>query len=382
MKLKLVIFVVLLQLLYACQEKNNPEQPTDGQTSISCSPSTKLVTKADEQFVVTLKSDAPWSATADKAWVGLSSEDGQGDAYITIYVYSGADDTAKVLFSNSKGSATLFIKRRLGQLTSEFSISASKKIHFSKGNLQYQASTKTWRFAENQYDYVGDKSNGNVYVGGTKNNNEYISDSYSGWIDLFGWGTGNNPTIATTKNADYTTFVDWGKNAISNGGNVPNTWRTLTSEEWSYLFAERVNASTLFGFGQVDNVNGLILLPDNWVAPANVSFTASTSFIGSTYTIDDNYDHAVNNFSDNTYSIATWDLMESAGAVFLPAAGGRSGKSFESDFFFRLINGGYWSSSSDSNSAIGLSFTKLYLHYAQLTSPRAGHSVRLVRDIE
>lgn len=382
MKLKLVIFVVLLQLLYACQEKNNPEQPTDGQTSISCSPSTKLVTKADEQFVVTLKSDAPWSATADKAWVGLSSEDGQGDAYITIYVYSGADDTAKVLFSNSKGSATLFIKRRLGQLTSEFSISASKKIHFSKGNLQYQASTKTWRFAENQYDYVGDKSNGNVYVGGTKSNNEYIRDSYSGWIDLFGWGTGDNPTIATTNRADYTTFVDWGTNAISNGGNVSNTWRTLTSEEWSYLFAERVNASTLFGFGQVDNVNGLILLPDNWVAPANVSFTASTSFIGSTSTIDDNYDHAVNNFSDNTYSIATWDLMESAGAVFLPAAGGRSGKSFDSDFFFRLIYGAYWSSSSDSNSAIGLSFTKLYLYYAQLTSPCAGRSVRLVRDIE
>lgn len=379
MKLKLVIFVALLQLLCACQEKN---QPTDDVTSISCSPSTKLVTKADEQFVVTLKSDAPWSATADKAWVGLSSENGQGDAYITIYVYSGADDTAKVLFSNSKGSATLFIKRRLGQLRSEFSISASKKIHFSKGNLQYQASTKTWRFAENQYDYVGDKSNGNVYVGGTKSNNEYIRDSYSGWIDLFGWGTGDNPTIATTNRADYTTFVDWGTNAISNGGNVPNTWRTLTKEEWSYLFTERTNASKLFGFGQVDNVNGLILLPDNWVAPANVSFTASTSFIGSTSTIDDNYDQAVNNFSDNTYSKETWDLMESVGAVFLPAAGSRHGKSFESDFFFHYINGGYWSSSSDSNGANGLSFTKLYLFYAQYSSSNAGRSVRLVRDIE
>ncbi|MBO4585019.1 MAG: hypothetical protein J5675_00245, partial [Bacteroidales bacterium] len=28
-------------------------------------------------------------------------------------------------------------------------------VYFSKGNLQYQASTKTWRFAENQWDYVG-----------------------------------------------------------------------------------------------------------------------------------------------------------------------------------------------------------------------------------
>ena len=31
-----------------------------------------------------------------------------------------------------------------------------KKVHFSKGNLQYQASTNTWRFAEKQYDIIGD----------------------------------------------------------------------------------------------------------------------------------------------------------------------------------------------------------------------------------
>lgn len=47
----------------------------------------------------------------------------------------------------------------------------------SPGNLQYQASTGIWRFAEHQYDYIG-------------SGNENISTSYSGWIDLFGWGTG------------------------------------------------------------------------------------------------------------------------------------------------------------------------------------------------
>lgn len=47
-----------------------------------------------------------------------------------------------------------------------------KKVYFSKGNLQYKASTNTWRFAENQYDMLG-------------TNNAKISSSYSGWIDLF-----------------------------------------------------------------------------------------------------------------------------------------------------------------------------------------------------
>ena len=36
----------------------------------------------------------------------------------------------------------------------EFSVSATKKVYFSQGNLQYQASTKTWWFAERQYDYI------------------------------------------------------------------------------------------------------------------------------------------------------------------------------------------------------------------------------------
>jgi len=31
---------------------------------------------------------------------------------------------------------------------------------------------------------------------------------------------------------DQTGQADWGYNAISNGGNTTDTWRTLTSDEW------------------------------------------------------------------------------------------------------------------------------------------------------
>ena len=42
-----------------------------------------------------------------------------------------------------------------GILSGAFSVGESTQVHFSQGNLQYQASTQTWRFAENQYDYIG-----------------------------------------------------------------------------------------------------------------------------------------------------------------------------------------------------------------------------------
>ena len=35
-------------------------------------------------------------------------------------------------------------------------------LKFSKGNLQYRASTNTWRFAEHQWDFVGSGSKGTV----------------------------------------------------------------------------------------------------------------------------------------------------------------------------------------------------------------------------
>ena len=95
-----------------------------------------------------------------------------------------------------------------GALPGLFSVSATKQVHFSQGNLQYQASTNTWRFAEHQYDYVGTQTadycgfyGGNV--SGSDNRN--ISSTYNGWIDLFGWGTGSNPTLSSTSFEDYGT---------------------------------------------------------------------------------------------------------------------------------------------------------------------------------
>lgn len=253
-----------------------------------------------------------------------------------------------------------------GVLSGKFSVSATTQVQFSQGNLQYQASTKTWRFAENQYDAIKDA-------------NMNISDTYSGWIDLFGWGTGNNPQRASEDNNDYKYFTDWGVNAISNGGNKTNQWRTLTSDEWVYLFRSRYNAEKLFSLGIVNGTRGLIILPDNWTTPTGLVFNASTaSGLIWWESNSEYYDEQKSHWNDNVYTVNEWSMMETAGAVFLPVAGYRKGteKYYGND-------GHYWSSTKkDANIAHNIHF------YTNLITPKStayhysGISVRLVQDVK
>ena len=78
-----------------------------------------------------------------------------------------------------------------GVLPGRFTVNAKGlQVQFAQGNLQYQASSHTWRFAEHQYDIVGDATIGNVYENGVKSDNTAISSAYNGWIDLYGWANG------------------------------------------------------------------------------------------------------------------------------------------------------------------------------------------------
>ena len=230
-----------------------------------------------------------------------------------------------------------------------FTINANgDKVFFSQGNLQYQASTNTWRFAEHQYDLIG-------------SDNSNISSTYSGWIDLFGWGTGSNPTNTSTDYSGYSTFVDWGVNAISNGGNTPNQWRTLTKDEWVYLCETRTNAANLRSLATVNGVHGYIFFPDDFVLPIGFTFLAGA-----------------NDWAMNVYSARGWSKLEAAGAVFLPAAGYRDGThvgGVGSD-------GGYWSATPGSEGyAYNMSFNSYYVSPRYDFNRYFGQSVRLVQDL-
>ncbi len=112
-----------------------------------------------------------------------------------------------------------------GALPGRFTINENgDQVQFAQGNLQYQPSTGKWRFAPNQYTVL------------LAENENITNPEYTGWLDLFAWGTGDNPMKLSLNDADYTIFTDWGSNPIENGGNTPNEWRTLSKEEWDKLF--------------------------------------------------------------------------------------------------------------------------------------------------
>ena len=252
-----------------------------------------------------------------------------------------------------------------GALRGKFAISATDTVAFSRGNLQYQPSTSTWRFAENQWNFVG-TANGRI------RSYQYSTEgwvwTYKGWLDLFGWGTGNNPTASTSTNSNYGSFTDWGRNAISNGGKKANLWRTLTKDEWDYLFRGRENAASLYANGTVSGVNGSIILPDNWVIPADLHFKPSNSTDSTA--------------APNNYTADEWMFMEMAGAVFLPITYERS-MDWQSEYctaVYQENTARYWTSTPNGTNGA--------YYYIPLTpnvyqdNRYVGKAVRLVQNHE
>lgn len=240
-----------------------------------------------------------------------------------------------------------------GAINGLFSISATRQVWFSQGNLQYQASTNTWRFADYQYDYIG-------------SDNSNISSSYIGWIDLFGWGTGNNPTNSSTYDGNYASFNDWGNNAILYSGNIENKWRTLKKNEWVYVFNNRNTTNgTRYAKATVNGVNGVILLPDDW----------SSSYYSLSIT-----DNREASYSSNTISLRDWtSKFEANGAVFLPAAGYRERMSV----YGVGSSGKYWSNTSyGSGDAYYAWIDDSFLSPDIYNDRHYGTSVRLVCNAE
>ena len=281
----------------------------------------------------------------------------------TATVYA-SDDSELAEFSTSNAitfsaiSATVMLEQEVVVVYS-FSVSATQQVLFAPGNLQYTQSTDTWSFAENQYDYIGDDN-----LSGSE-----LADK----IDLFGWSGSdyNNFGVSTSNELSYFfgSFVDWGSKQI--GSDASNTWRTLTNDEWEYLLNTRTNASSLKGVAQVNGVNGLVFLPDNWRCPAGVTF--KYGFHSS--------DGAEYYAAYQTFTADQWSKLEDAGAVFLPAAGRR----YSNWGVYDKQLGKYWSATEHetyfgNNSAYYLNFSSNEA-IMDTNGRSVGYSVRLVKDL-
>lgn len=309
-----------------------------------------------------------------------------------------------------------------GAINGKFTINANgDQVYFSQGNLQYQASTNTWRFAEHQYDRISDGKDVyscNVKEGDSICSNLKASSTYDGWIDLFAWATsgysegtainyqpwsiteemtlkydqelnafGYGPDWAdiTGEYAEY----DWGvHNAISNGGNTANQWRTLTKDEWHYLIYERPNADSLRSYALITNTTQYYLDSDGKVKEAYGSIP------GIILLPDDHFwNHMTNPFlaqAEQQDSVSKYDAeffndLQGAGrqnAIFLPFAGLRQDST---TIYDKRWAGFYWTASglfNEDSYYVGLNSgkTTVYVDDNTTMSRNMGLSVRLVQN--
>ena len=232
-----------------------------------------------------------------------------------------------------------------GAINGKFSVSDTKQVYFSKGNLRYASGA--WSFFDNQYDYY----------------NSYSADAW----DKFGWSTSATTYGMNTSTDDNTysgDFVDW-------GATMGTGWFTLSRFEWAYLFNTR-SASTVNGTengryakAKVNDVMGVILFPDTYTHPDGVTAPTGVNETGKT------------GWNGNSYSSADWTKMEAAGCVFLPAAGSRNGSTVNGEG----TNGFYWSATPNSTDAFCVRFYSSGLYPTEYFSRHNGYSVRLVQAV-
>ena len=215
-----------------------------------------------------------------------------------------------------------------------FSVSADTPVHFSPGNLQAHISsgpTNThnyaadeWRFAANQWDFC------------------FNTLAVGNWVDHFSWvgRTATWNTYGLCTSTDYNETAGDAYHGTSGSdilktdwGSIPGViaavgtgWRTLTNDEWNYLFKTRQTGATVNGTANArymqaiiradaTGVKGVILFPDGYAGtPTGVTqwgaINASATWTNCTQ-----------------ISTAGWNALANAGCVFLPAAGYRNGAS-------------------------------------------------------
>ena len=324
----------------------------------------------------------------------IQAED-DGEYYISLPEF-GADEVAIIVFANgnryfpvlkssvylghnSIAQVTLAIEALL-EIKESFAVNGTNNVRFSKGNLQYSrqgshavvggTADGTWRFAEHQYDFIG---SGNSAI--------YNSDDM-GWFDLFGWGTSGwnsyardyMPTSTDDNGACYIVGnsnsngltgnyanADWGVyNAISNGGNLPSQWRTLTKDEWNRILFTRSGCTNNRRYTKnvtINSCTGIIIYPNSYTMP-NIGMSTTGAI---------------------TCSLAKWAILEAGGCVFLPPTRYRMGTTISTE----LNTGYYWTTTPSSSGNLAY-----YLKLGGDIDPRFetqtrdyGRAVRLVQDI-
>ena len=238
---------------------------------------------------------------------------------VTAVKAGTATITATTVDGTKTATCTVTVKGLpAGALKGEFSVSATKTVYFSKGNMYWDGDS--FEFEANQYDSQSIWNTSHVsHFYWSKNASVAYAKEYS--------ESGTTKTDVFFTNEEQETA----KAGFTVNG-VAGKYRTLSDDEWIYLVRNRTMTN---GGSRYENLtssgitiegvtfDGIVLFPDDFTDQE----TWKTKY-------------------------TTWEALNSAGLVFLPAAGYRSGSEFT---FTTVYSGGYkigyyWTSTPNSPS--------------------------------
>jgi len=316
------------------------------------------------------------TGNSDLVWQGTGSM-----PTIVANGYVDAGVGAGILIHNpSLPAPSTDVAVHSGDNLSVFSVSPTQKVYFSKANLKRTPNgTTKWEFHNSQVEecYGQAEYKYNAFQGikqSNYNNGPLISiDGPS--MDRFCWGYYTQPSgpfmdvsstdyVSGRKDLSRTLETDW-------GCAFPNTyWRTPTGSEWDYLLNNTARGDKRFMLvsfynyqPEEEQCEGLLLFPDNFVEPSNLTTTsgALTLFSSTWYNQTDQY-HLIDKYRYSTNGDGCCNMNTSnmykllaAGCVFLPAVGVRSGNGgyyYKYNYYVNWTNnsdfhgqGYYWSAS-------------------------------------
>ena len=261
--------------------------------------------------------------------------------YEDVYITPVGGSTKVAAIRHIKAGGYTAVRARAKRLMTtmvSFSVSASKKVIFSPGNLQATTSNLgadwTWHFAAHQYDRVGDAVANNAI-----NGNGTVSEN--GTVDLFGFSTTNNfyGINNYTRSTIYSDspylgdFVDWGNNIID--GFKAGFWKTLNSSEGAYLLFTGGRPGKRFVKVQTsfsgETILYMLILPD--------VFVWDDSSMGEEPEADD-FNMEGGSYTHATFTAKQFNSIEEAGGIFLPMYAYRWGSSYNSNV--NSVGGRYW----------------------------------------
>ncbi|MDO5342990.1 MAG: hypothetical protein Q4F69_11150 [Bacteroidia bacterium] len=256
-----------------------------------------------------------------------------------------------------------------GLLPGKFSVSATKQVQFAKGNLWWGKKTDetvaAFHFEDNQYDCCKTWNTNHVshlyWV-----NDIYIAQSYQMSSSLTAGSTTDVLFTNTTKDTPNKKFEVDGQKGIFRA--LSGTGFASTGE-MDYLIARKKTIGgkevSLYGNGKIkDGTNeykGIFLLPDDWTGEKWTKFVYG-------------------NLTNNNVTLSEWKELESAGVVFLPLYGDRTGGTIENTDV-----GKYWLScpnSSDKANAFQFTFSSTSAYVTDVTGRKFARFIRLVVDVK